>query len=61
LAGIKAQLPYLATKSEVSDLKASISEVKASISDQKSSVIQWTVGTIIAVTAVVFSIAKFVH
>lgn len=47
LSGIKAQLPHLAAKSDVSDMKASI--------------IQWTVGTMIAVAALAFTIAKFVH
>ena len=47
LSGIKAQLPYLAAKSDVSDVKAAI--------------IQWIVGTTIAVAALAFTIAKFVH
>ena len=47
LSGIKAQLPYLAAKSDVSDVKASI--------------IQWLVGTTIAVAGLAFAIAKFVH
>lgn len=47
LSGIKAQLPYLAAKSDVSGAKASI--------------IQWIVGTTIAVAALAFTIAKFVH
>ena len=47
LSGIKAQIPHLATRSDVSDLKASI--------------IQWAVGTTIAAAALVFAIAKFVH
>ena len=47
LSGIKAQIPHLATKADVSDLKASI--------------IQWAVGTTIATAGLVFAIAKFVH
>ena len=47
IAGIAAQLPYMATKADVSDVKASI--------------IQWIVGTTIAVAALAFAIAKFVH
>jgi len=63
-----AQLPYMATKADVALLKADINLVKADInlvkadvSDAKTSIIQWTVGTIIAVAALAFSIAKFVH
>jgi hypothetical protein len=47
VSAIKAQIPYLATKSDVSDLKASI--------------IQWLVGTTISAAALAFAIAKFVH
>ncbi|HEX8754901.1 MAG TPA: Uma2 family endonuclease [Steroidobacteraceae bacterium] len=47
LSGIKAQLPYLAAKSDVSDMKASM--------------IQWMVGTMITVTALAFTIAKLIH
>ena len=47
LAGINAQLPCLAAKSDVSDAKASL--------------IQWIVGTAIAVAGVAFVAAKFVH
>lgn len=47
VAGIKAQLPYLASKSDVSDAKTSI--------------IQWMIGTTIAVAALAFTIAKVVH
>lgn len=51
VSAIKAQIPYLATKSEVSDAK--------------NSIIQWAVGTTIAATAaaggLAFTIAKFVH
>lgn len=61
VSGIKAQIPYLATKSDVSDLKASISDVRASISDSKTSIIQWMISTTIAVAALAFAIAKFVH
>ena len=56
-----AQLPYMATKADVALLKADINLVKADVSDAKTSIIQWTVGTIIAVAALAFSIAKFVH
>jgi hypothetical protein len=54
VAGITAVLPHLATKADVS-------LVRAEISDAKTSMIQWTVSTVIAVAALVFAIAKFVH
>ena len=54
VAGIAAQLPHLATKAEVGDLKAAIS-------DAKTSIVQWVVGTTIAVAGIAFTIAKFVH
>jgi hypothetical protein len=47
LAAIKAVVPHLATKADLSDMKASI--------------IQWLVATTIAVAAAAFSVAKFVH
>jgi hypothetical protein len=53
VAGITAVLPHLATKADVS-------LVRAEISDAKTSMIQWTVSTVIAVAALVFTIAKFV-
>jgi len=47
VAGIAAQLPHMATKADVSDLK--------------SSMLQWTISTLIAGIALAFTIAKFVH
>ena len=47
ISAIKAVLPHLATKADVSDVKTSI--------------IQWIVATTIAVAALAFSIAKLVH
>ena len=47
VAGIAAQLPHMATKADVSDVKTAI--------------IQWVVATTIAVAALAFAIAKFVH
>jgi hypothetical protein len=47
LAGIRAVIPHLATKADVSDVKTSI--------------IQWIVATTITVAALAFSAAKFVH
>jgi hypothetical protein len=54
VGSIAAQVPRLATKAEVSDLKAAISEAKTSI-------VQWVVGTTIAAAGIAFAIAKFVN
>ena len=61
VAGITAVLPHLATKADVALVKSDVSLVRAEISDAKTSMIQWTVSTVIAVAALVFTIAKFVH
>ena len=57
--GISAQLPHMATKADVAQLP--YMATKADVSDAKTSIVQWIVGTIIAVAALVFTIAKFVH
>lgn len=73
VAAISAQLPNMATKADVALLKADLAQlpymatkadvalVKADVSDAKTSIVQWTVGTVIAVAALVFTMAKFVH
>jgi hypothetical protein len=45
--GFQVQLSCLATKS--------------TLSDAKNSIIRWTIGSMIATTALAFAIAKFVH
>jgi hypothetical protein len=47
VAEVEAQLRYVATKADVSDAKTSL--------------VQWMVGTMIAVAALAFTIAKFIH
>jgi hypothetical protein len=54
VGSIAAQLPHLATKAEIGDLRAAISEAKTSI-------VQWVVGTTIAAAGIAFAIAKLVH
>jgi hypothetical protein len=54
VGSIAAQIPHLATKAEVGELKAAISEAKTSI-------VQCVVGTTIAAAGIAFTIAKFVH
>lgn len=64
--GIMAQLPHMATKADVAQLpymatKAEVMAIRAEVSDAKTSIIQWVVATTIAVAALAFAIAKFVH
>lgn len=61
-------LPHLATKEDVALVKVdvalvkvAVAEVKAAVSNAKTSTIQWMVTTMIALTALVFTIAKLVH
>lgn len=70
VAGIVALLPHLATKADVMEIKADVAGIaallphfatKADVADSKTSIIQWMVGTMIAVAALAFTIAKFVH
>lgn len=59
VGGIMAQLPHMATRADVAQLPHMAT--KADVSDAKTSIIQWMVGTAIAVAALAFAIAKFVH
>jgi hypothetical protein len=58
-----APIPYLATKADVMAIRAELPYMatKADVSDAKTSIVQWIVGTIIAVAALTFTIAKFIH
>jgi hypothetical protein len=60
-AGIAAQLPYMAAKADVMAIKADVMAIRGEVSDAKTSIIQWVVATTIAVAALAFAIAKFVH
>lgn len=61
VGSIAAQLPHLATKGEIGDLKAMISaeigDLRAAISEAKTSIVQWMVGTTIAAAGIAFAIA----
>jgi hypothetical protein len=59
VAGITALLPHLATKADVAPIP--YLATKADVSDARTSIVQWIVGTIIAVAALTFTTAKFVH
>lgn len=63
VGAIIALIPHLATKADVGEIKSVIPHLatKADVSDAVTSVIKWIVGTTIAVAALTFSIAKFVH
>jgi hypothetical protein len=61
VSAVTALLPHLATKAEFASVKADVASVRAEISDAKASIIQWMVSTMIAVAALSFTIAKFVH
>lgn len=66
VSGMLGQLCHLATKADVAPLphlatKADVALLKADVSDAKTSIIQWMVSTVIAVAALAFAIAKFVH
>lgn len=65
VGSIASQLPHLATKAEIGDLKAmtsaEIGDLKAAISDAKTSIVQWVVGTTIAAAGIAFAVAKLVH
>jgi hypothetical protein len=54
-----APIPYLATKADVAPIP--YLATKVDVSDAKTSVVQCIVGTIIAVAALTFTIAKIVH
>lgn len=68
--GMAAQLPNLATKADLMAVKAEVAGIaaqipylstRAQIGDLKASIIQWMVGTAIAIAALVLTIDKFVH
>ena len=58
IAEVKAQIPNLATKA---DLRAEIAGVRTEIATSNSSHIRWTVGTMIALLLLAFTIEKLVH
>jgi hypothetical protein len=61
IGSIAAQIPHLPTKADVSDVRTSVSDLRAFVNEVKTSIVQWVVGTTIAVAALAFAIAKFVH
>lgn len=63
VAGIATLLPHMAAKADVAGIVTLLPHMatKADVSDAKTSIVQWIVGTMIAVAALAFTIAKFVH
>ena len=59
VGAIIALIPHLATKADVALIP--YMATKADVSDAITSIVKWIVGTTIAVAALAFSIAKFVH
>jgi len=59
VGAIIALIPHLATKADVAQLP--YMATRADVSDAITSIIKWIVGTTIAVAALAFTIAKFVH
>jgi hypothetical protein len=58
-ADVKAEVAGLRT--EIAGVRTEIAGVRTEAADAKVWLIQWTVGTMIALTALAFTIAKFVH
>jgi len=65
VSGIVAALPHLATKADVAgvrtDLMTEVGNLKTAIATMETSIIKWIIGTVLASTALAFTIAKFVH
>lgn len=53
VAGLASAMPQMATKADVADVKTAVSSVETSL-------IKWIVGTLLAVTIVAFTIARYV-
>lgn len=53
VAGITAKFEHLATKADVSDVRASIHALEAAI-------IKWIIGTVLATATLTFAIAKYI-
>jgi hypothetical protein len=54
VSAILAIIPHLATKTDVADVRADVAALETAI-------IKWIVATVLASTALAFTIAKFVH
>jgi hypothetical protein len=61
VSAILAIIPHLATKADVSDVRAAVGQVKADVAAVETAIIKWIVATVLASAALAFTIAKFVH
>jgi hypothetical protein len=61
VSAILAVIPHLATKADVADVRAAVGQVKADVAAAETAIIKWIVATVLASTALAFTIAKFVH
>jgi hypothetical protein len=50
-----------ATKADVADVRAEVAQVRADVAAVETAIIKWIVATVLASTALAFTIAKFVH
>lgn len=60
VSAIEATLPHLATKTDMAKLEAAINTVDGKIASSALRLIQWMIGTMIALTALAFAIARYV-
>jgi septal ring factor EnvC (AmiA/AmiB activator) len=66
VAGVRTEIAEVRTeiaevRTEIAGVRTEIADVRTEVAAGKASHIQWTVGTMIALTALAFTIAKFVH
>jgi hypothetical protein len=61
VSAILAVIPHLATKADVADVRAEVVQVKADVAATETAIIKWIIATVLASTALAFTIAKFVH
>jgi hypothetical protein len=61
VSAVLAIIPHLATKADVVDVRTSVAELKADLASTETVIIQWVVATGLALGALAFTIAKFVH
>ena len=61
VAAIKAVLPHLATKADLSDVRGEVNSVRGEIHALEARLIKWIIGTVTATAGLAFAIAKFVN
>lgn len=61
VSAISANIPHLATKADIADVRTAVGQVKTDVATVETAIIKWIVGTVLASAALAFTIAKFVH